>query len=48
MEKCSNSAERSLVSLNMTCSPSLVSLTMSCGPYLNNNNNNVPITLKIS
>ena len=33
MEKCSISAERSLVSLNMTCSPSLVSLTMTCGPY---------------
>ena len=32
------SAERSLVSLNMTCSPSLVSLTMICGPYLKPSN----------
>ena len=38
MEKCSISAERSLVSLNMTCRPSLVSLTMTCGPYLNSSN----------
>ena len=38
MEKCSISAERSLVSLNMTCSPSLVSLTMTCGPYLKSSN----------
>ena len=34
MEACSISAERSLVSLNMICSPSLESLTMTCGPYL--------------
>ena len=34
MEACSISAERSLVSLNMTYSPSLESLTVACGPYL--------------
>ena len=38
MEKCSISAERSLVSSNMTCSPSLVSLTMTCGPSLKSSN----------
>ena len=38
MEKCSISAERSLVSLNMTCCPPFVSLTMSCGPYLKSSN----------
>ena len=37
-EKCSISAERSLVNLNMTCSPSLVSLTMTSGPYLKSSN----------
>ena len=34
MEKCSISAECSLLSLNLICSPSLVSLTMTCGPDL--------------
>ena len=38
LEKCSISAERSLVSLNMTCSPSLVSLTMACGPHFKSSN----------
>ena len=38
MEKCSISAERSLVSLTMTYSPFLVSLTMTCGPCLKGSN----------
>ena len=38
MKKCSISAERSLVSLNMTCSPYLVSFTLTCGPYLKSSN----------